>query len=347
MDDQGTLPAGSTRRLGWMTLGTVALVLIVVFGSRLISPASVGGREASVPLWALLPVAYLGGVLALLSPCSGAILPAFFAYSFDTKGHLVRMTYVFYLGLALVFVPISGASSLVNTFILENSELIFAIGGAILIAFGGVALFGFDMGRLAAAVGVEPSTIGQDRIAQAQTEEGKVYLMGAVFGFATSSCTAPIVSSLVALSVTTGLSAVAGILLFLVFALGIVSPLFVLALLFEKKDIAQRMTRMRPRTVRVGPWEHSFHPVHLASGIALVVLGVVFIVFRGTLDLTHYYTRWGLADAYNDLNLALQSFFATGTGQVVAAVSILAVLGLAGWWVHRHRARPDPAPEER
>lgn len=341
MDDQAPEPAGSLGRLVWMTLGTVALVLIVVFGSRLISPASVGGQEAAIPLWALLPVAYLGGVLALLSPCSGAILPAFFAYSFDTKGHLVRMTYVFYLGLALIFVPISGASSLVNNFILENSELIFAIGGAVLIAFGLVALFGFDMGRLTAAVGFEPSTFGQDRVSQAKTEEGKVYLMGAVFGFATSSCTAPILSGLVALSVTTGLSAVGGIMLFLVFALGIVTPLFVLALVFEKSDVAQRMTRAKPISLGVGRFEHSFHPVHLASGIALILLGVVFIVFRGTLALTHYYTQWGLADTYNDLNLALQSFFATGTGQAVALASIAAILGLAGWWLHRYRARGE------
>ncbi len=341
MDDQAPGPAGSISRLVWLTLGTVALVLIVVFGSRLISPASVGGTESAIPLWALLPVAYLGGVFALLSPCSGAILPAFFAYSFETKGRLVRMTYVFYLGLALVFVPISGASSLVNTFILDNAELIFAIGGAVLIALGLLALFGFDMGRLTAAVGFEPSTFGQQRVSEAKTEVGKVYLMGAVFGFATSSCTAPILSGLVALSVTTGLSAVGGILLFLVFALGIVSPLFALAVVFEKSDVAKRMTQAKPITLDIGRFKHSFHPVHLASGTALVLLGLVFIVFRGTLALTHYYTKWGLADAYTDINLALQSFFASVTGQAVALALIAGVALLAGWWLHRLRARGE------
>ncbi|MDX1611547.1 MAG: cytochrome c biogenesis protein CcdA [Candidatus Thermoplasmatota archaeon] len=333
--------SGATARLALLTLATVALILLVIFGSRLITPPGVAGAGSTVPLWALLPVAYLGGVFALLSPCSGAILPAFFAYSFQTPGRLVRMTYVFYLGLALVFVPVSGASTLVNSFILDNSNLIFAIGGGLLIAFGLVALAGFDLGRITSKVGFEPSTFGQDRVNRAKTEEGKVYLMGAVFGFATSSCTAPIVSSLIALSVTSGLTAVAGILLFLVFALGIVTPLFLLALLFEKRDIAQRITQARPITLRLAGREHAFHPVHLASGIALILLGTVFIAFRGTLDLTHYYTAWGLADAYLELNLALQAFFATGTGQALAALLLAAIAGSLAWLWRRRRAARD------
>jgi cytochrome c biogenesis protein CcdA len=328
--------AKGRRRLVGLTVATVALVFLVVFGSRLLAPGQVTGTGAALPLWVLLPVAYLAGVLALLSPCSGAILPAFFAYSFDSKGNLLRMTYIFYLGLALVFVPVSGASSLVDAFVLSNQQLVFGIGGAVLIAFGLVALFGIDLGRLTARLGFEPSTFGQDKVASARTEDGKVYLMGAVFGFATSSCTAPILGSLVALSVSSGLSAVAGVLWFLVFALGIVTPLFVLALTFEETDVAQRVAGASPVELGVGRWRRAFHPAHLVTGSALIVLGVVFIVSRGTLALTEHYTRLGLIDAYEELNLALQSFFATGVGQAVAAGAGLAlVAALLAWRASR------------
>lgn len=342
MSDPAHQPrSGANRRLIYLTLVTVALIVVVVFGSRLISSPGVEGSGSALPLWALIPVAYLGGVLALLSPCSGAILPAFFAYSFETKGRLVRMTYVFYLGLALVFVPISGASSLVSNFVLDNAELIFAIGGGLLIAFGVVALVGFDLGRLTAMVGFEPSTVGQSRVQEAKTEEGKVYAMGAVFGFATSSCTAPILSGLVALSVTSGLSSLAAVGLFLVFALGIVTPLFVLAVLFDKSEMVERMTNAKPVTLKLGSWTHDFHPVHLASGIALIVLGVIFIVFRGTLALTGFYSDWGLGDASNEWNLAIQRFFASTTGQVIAVAALAAVVAVVLWIRQRGREQVD------
>ena len=34
-------------------------------------------------------VAFAGGVLSLLSPCSALLLPAFFAYAFPSRGQLV------------------------------------------------------------------------------------------------------------------------------------------------------------------------------------------------------------------------------------------------------------------
>jgi cytochrome c biogenesis protein CcdA len=258
----GETEQGGAGRLAGLTVATLALVVLVVLGSRLLSPATGTGGAASVPLWTLVPVAYLAGVLALLSPCSGAILPAFFAYGLDGKGQLVRRTYVFYLGLALVFVPVSGASSLVNDLVLDHQDVVFAVGGAVLIAFGLVALLGVDLGRLLAQVGIEPSRVGQGRVHGAETEDGKLYLLGAVFGFATSSCTAPILGSLVALTVSTGLSALAGVGLFLVFGLGIVTPLFAMAVLFEDSDAVRRVAGADPITLRVGRFERRVHPVH-------------------------------------------------------------------------------------
>src|SRR5215203_806274 len=57
------------------------------------------------------------GLLSLLSPCSALLLPAFFAYAFQSRGELVGRTAVFYLGLCATLVPlgmgISAASALV------------------------------------------------------------------------------------------------------------------------------------------------------------------------------------------------------------------------------------------
>src|SRR3989339_1270068 len=49
-------------------------------------------------------VAFLAGILSLLLPCTIAILPAFFSYTFKEKSDLVKMTLTFFLGFALIFV---------------------------------------------------------------------------------------------------------------------------------------------------------------------------------------------------------------------------------------------------
>jgi cytochrome c biogenesis protein CcdA len=49
--------------------------------------------------------AFLGGVLSLLSPCSALLVPAFFAYAFQSRRRLLAKTVVFYVGLATTLVP--------------------------------------------------------------------------------------------------------------------------------------------------------------------------------------------------------------------------------------------------
>lgn len=54
--------------------------------------------------------AFLGGLLALVSPCSALLLPAFFAYSIDSASRLLARTGIFYAGLATTLVPLGAAA---------------------------------------------------------------------------------------------------------------------------------------------------------------------------------------------------------------------------------------------
>ena len=49
-------------------------------------------------------VAFIGGILSFLLPCTLAILPAFFAYTFREKKNITKMTSIFFLGFSLVFI---------------------------------------------------------------------------------------------------------------------------------------------------------------------------------------------------------------------------------------------------
>ena len=49
-------------------------------------------------------VAFIGGIVSVLLPCTLAILPAFFAYTFKERKEITKMTLVFFIGFSLIFV---------------------------------------------------------------------------------------------------------------------------------------------------------------------------------------------------------------------------------------------------
>jgi len=69
---------------------------------------------------------FLGGLLSLLSPCSALLLPAFFAYAFQSRGVLVGRTAVFYLGLCATLVPLGMGISAVGSLVYWQWDPIWA-----------------------------------------------------------------------------------------------------------------------------------------------------------------------------------------------------------------------------
>ncbi|MFE3648621.1 cytochrome c biogenesis CcdA family protein, partial [Streptomyces sp. NPDC059152] len=86
--------------------------------------------------------AFLGGTLALVSPCSALLLPAFFAYSLASPGRLLARTGVFYLGLATTLVPLGAASTAASRLFNGHRDLLIALGGWVVIALGVAQILG-------------------------------------------------------------------------------------------------------------------------------------------------------------------------------------------------------------
>src|ERR687898_983803 len=95
-------------------------------------------------------VTFLGGLLSLLSPCSALLLPAFFAYAFQSRGVLVGRTAVFYLGLAATLVPLGMGISAVSTLVYGHRSTLIGVSGLVIIVFGFIQLLGggFTFGPL-------------------------------------------------------------------------------------------------------------------------------------------------------------------------------------------------------
>ncbi|MFE7516647.1 cytochrome c biogenesis CcdA family protein [Streptomyces sp. NPDC057540] len=212
--------------------------------------------------------AFLGGLLALLSPCSALLLPAFFAYSIDTRAKLVARTGILYAGLATTLVPLGAAGSLAGRFFYGHRDLLVTTGGWLIIGLGVLQILGlgFTSRRIAEASGrIRP------------TSALSVYALGLVYGLA-GFCAGPILGSVLTVAALSGSPAYGGLLL-AVYALGMAVPLFVLALLWDRYDLGRRRW-LRGRPLRIGRFE--VHSTSLLSGLFFLALGTLFLVFDGT-----------------------------------------------------------------
>ncbi|MEV6758355.1 cytochrome c biogenesis CcdA family protein [Streptomyces sp. NPDC051214] len=265
--------------------------------------------------------AFLGGLLALISPCSALLLPAFFAYSIDSTSRLLARTGIFYAGLATTLVPLGAAGSVAGRFFFGHRDQLVLVAGWLIIALGVLQVvgMGFASRKMSELSGrIRPTTAVS------------VYALGAVYGLA-GFCAGPILGSVLTVAAVSG-SPVYGGLLLAVYALGMAVPLFVLALLWERFDLGRRRW-LRGRAFRIGRFE--LHTTSLLSGLFFVALGALFLAYDGTTALP------GLLDV--DDSFAVERW-AGGVGRAVPdAVLLVGVVALVGLWfgvrAWRKRAR--------
>lgn len=271
--------------------------------------------------------AFLGGVFSLLSPCSALLLPAFFAYAFDSKRELVGKTVVFYLGLCVTLVPLGmGISAVSRLFYGQRSALILAA-GVLLILLGAWQLLGRGF-----ALGPFERLRGRVRGDSA----GATFALGAVYGFA-GFCSGPILGAVLTVAAASG-ETLRGAALLATYALGMAAPLFGLAVLWDRLDLGRRRW-LRGRELVLG--RIRVHTTSLVSGAMFVLLGVVFIAYEGTTALTGFYASRGA----EDLALAAEGWASSVTRAVPDALvlAILAVLAIS-FFAYRRSARKKKGP---
>src|SRR5712691_4636942 len=201
-------------------------------------------------------------MIALFAPCCiSVMLPAYFASSFQNRRVLVAMTFVFAAGVASVILPIAlGAAAFRRLFTAQHT-IIYLAGGLLMLGLAAYLLLG---GQIHLPM--------PGRRAGGRTGPIAVYSLGFFSGIA-SSCCAPVLAGVIALSgiassffLSLGLGAA--------YVFGMVIPLFVIAVLWDRKDW-RRAWLFRPRSVtwRFGPVSRTLTGTNLASGILLAVMG--------------------------------------------------------------------------
>ncbi|GAA0330449.1 cytochrome c biogenesis CcdA family protein [Streptomyces blastmyceticus] len=268
--------------------------------------------------------AFLGGTLALVSPCSALLLPAFFAYSLASPGRLLARTGVFYLGLATTLVPLGAASTAASRLFNGHRDALIGVGGWLVIAMGAAQILGlgFASKRAQAAAGrITPRSAAS------------TFLLGCVYGLA-GFCAGPILGAVLTLTATTGNPAY-GASMLAVYALGMALPLFVLALFWDRFQLGGRGW-LRGRELRVGRLR--LHTTSLVSGLFFIGIGVLFLAYDGTTGLP------GALDADQEFRL---EELASRVGNAVPDYALLAVVALVVAGVlARIALRPEKQPEK-
>lgn len=311
-----TTTASAFKRNRVTTLSILAgFIFLVILLGMVASILSGGASVFDGAIRVSFIAAFLGGFLALLSPCSAALLPAFFAYTFKAKRDLLRMTFVFYLGLVAVFVPLAFSTSLIGNFLVRNRETFIFGAGVVLIVLGILELAGIGLGALTRLL---PGV----RAGSGKRTVGAVFLLGATFAIG-GGCSGAILGGILTLAAASG-STLQATSLLLVYALGMVTPLFALALFFERSPVLRRLLVGRTFHYRLLGRERQLHTTSLLSGLLLLFLGIILVSFRGGFAqaFTPLFGRLGFFDLFYVLNEQVYRF-ANDPRVIVAFFAIL------------------------
>ncbi|MEO6714409.1 MAG: cytochrome c biogenesis CcdA family protein [Mycobacteriales bacterium] len=207
---------------------------------------------------------FLAGMVALAAPCClSVMLPAYLATSFRRRSALVAMTFVFAAGLATVMLPIALSVSWVSSLMRSNHFAIYVVGGLVMFVSGVFILAGRSM----------PMRMPSMR---ARRHRGPlaVYALGAFSGVA-SACCAPVVIGVLALAGATA-SLPAALAVGVAYVFGMVAPLFVLAVLWDRFDLGRRrLVAGRTVTVRVRRRVFTRDLPTVLSGMTMLAIGLL------------------------------------------------------------------------
>ncbi|HLA03921.1 MAG TPA: cytochrome c biogenesis protein CcdA, partial [Patescibacteria group bacterium] len=207
---------------------------------------------------------FFAGVAALFAPCCVTVLlPTYFASIFKQRSTIFLMTFVYFLGLLVVFMPIGLGASAVTQLFNAYHNIIFTVGSLFLILLGLTLVLGFQFSFPAI---VHPQLKNSGFLS--------VFVLGVFSGIATTCC-APVLAGVLTLAALPA-SFLLGGAYTLAYVLGMVIPLFVLSMLLDKNKFTQKFFAFR-KTVSYSLFGKKIRLTwsNLFSGVMFLVLGVV------------------------------------------------------------------------
>jgi cytochrome c-type biogenesis protein len=213
--------------------------------------------------------AFFAGAVALFSPCCIVFLfPAYLASAVkNRRWTLLPLTFVFAAGLALVLLPVTLGIGLVMTSVRHFHTPLYAVGGILMLVLAALALFGksWSLPRFVKTPDIE------------RGDTASVFALGVFSGIA-SSCCAPVMAGVMALSAIAG-TTVGAASLGLAYVFGMVFPLFLMAVLWDRMRLGERrLLQAKPVKLRVLGLTVATTTMNIAVAVAFAVMGAFVLI---------------------------------------------------------------------
>ncbi|WP_263730552.1 cytochrome c biogenesis CcdA family protein [Cellulomonas sp. SG140] len=278
--------------------------------------------------------AFFAGGVALFAPCCIVFLaPSYLAGAVKSaRWRLLPLTFVFTAGLALVMVPLTLGASLLSGAIARYHQPLYYAGGLLMLGLAVLALSG-RMWSLPSALRAPDTTRG---------DSASFFALGVFSGIA-SSCCAPVLAGVMTLSVLSG-SVAGGFALGLAYVFGMVFPLFVMALLWDRARLGERKW-MRTRTVRFTVAGRRFATTTLNIGVAVAfaVMGGFVIALANSRNMTGgTAAQDAAARGLTRLFLSIEGWLGPVPEAVVGLGLLAVAAGFVWFTLADRRRRPGP-----
>ena len=220
-----------------------------------------------------LIAAFVAGIAALFAPCCiTVLLPSYLGNIFKEKYKIFFMTFVFFLGVLTVFLPIGlGASFLAQAFS-KYHNVIFTVGGIFLVMLGITMLLGKKF--------TTPTSVRDGM----KRHVSSIYVLG-IFSAIATTCCAPVLAGVLTLGVASG-TIVWGALYTLAYVVGMTLPLFIIAAFLDKANLTERFTNAKKTVaMRVGGFSWRVTISELISGLIFLLMGgyITYLAFSNKL----------------------------------------------------------------
>lgn len=229
-------------------------------------------------LGASIIASFLAGMVALFAPCCiGFIFPAYMASVFKKKTKIIRMTLVFFAGIAVILVPIGLGAAWLAGFFRDFHIEMYLVGGVFMLVLAVMAI-------LSKSITLFPGL--KNKIGGASPKSGEagepmssksVFGLGVLSGAATSCC-APVLAGAMTLAVVSGAFWKALVVVF-AYVLGMVFPLFIAAYFYDTLKLENtKLVKGKLVKLNLGIKKITVHTTNLLSAGIFALMGVVLII---------------------------------------------------------------------